>query len=84
MTAPDMITATQDGDCASCGKVMLRGSRILTDGTRAWHSSCKWPGPAGSTPTLPAPSDHFIQVAAWIPIERVELVLKAIREARGW
>ena len=93
MTGVDVVAATEDGPCATCGKTMLRGSRIVTDGRRAWHTSCAVPPPAGEraggmagqlAEHRTADSDHFVFIGAYVPIDRIELVGKAIREARGW
>ena len=41
--------------------------------------------PAAPKPDVPtASSEHFVQIAAWVPVERAPAVLAAIKEARGW
>jgi hypothetical protein len=99
MTGVDVVAATRDEQCATCGILMLKGSRIVTDGARGWHTTCPVPVRPGDSlaagaasgslagdlaRTRGTPSDHYVQIAAWVPIERVERVIAAIRDARGW
>ncbi len=80
-----------DNTCAKCGGKVVVGSLIYfpQHGSKdVMHETCPklsdTTPPLGALPAGRQDSDHFVQIAAWVPIDRTEGVLKAIREARGW
>lgn len=86
----DLVTTNEQLTCPTCSKTILKGSLIRTDGSRAWHPTCAPPNPPhGPTPTTGGqppdagePSETFVQIAAWVPANRVGILIRAIEEAR--
>jgi hypothetical protein len=91
----DVITATNDDICGSCGRGILKGSKCRTDGSRAWHMDCAAPkavgapmaaGPVAAKTERPRDEEGkliFVEIGAWVPVDRVEILLEAIRRARA-
>lgn len=90
------VSANEDGVCPTCGRGILKGSLIETDGQRAWHPACGAPKPSSSTPgtmagaAAAARADFdgegkqiYVEIGAWVPIGKIEIVARAIREARA-
>ena len=92
-------TAYKDGTCSECKGPLAKGAPIRfkkgarRDGSEVSipiHEVCPKPGgdPALTQSKLPdtpqESSEHFVQISAWVPIEKAPAVLAAIREARGW
>lgn len=75
-----------ENTCPRCkGKIEIGMMVEFDRDNKLVHQDCprSASSPASSGPSGP-PSDHFVQVAAWVPFEKVQGVLAAIKEARGW
>ncbi len=81
-------------DCVSCGEPLLLGQtiRFKVKGAKDMeHETCpkKAVPPPPSMPGRPETNPEirqetlFVQIAAWVPVDKLEIVTKAIREARS-
>jgi hypothetical protein len=80
--------AKRESKCAACGETIQIGMMAMfRDDDKVVHQNCPQQRLTAGVPIEShQPTDGeslFVQIAAWVPVNKLDIVTKAIKEARA-